>query len=1461
MRRVLSVKRLAILLGVVAAVVATTVGVHAVQYQRQATVFKARAERAEATADGDPEKLAEAAQHYKQYLKFRKTDEPAFTSYAHLMAARAKADPKLTEPAAQALEEYLRQFPEHPDDRRALVDLYLALGKTGNALQHIEMLLRTPAGEDDPDLLDKAATCEYAAGDFARAVDRLHLAVDTAPKPHKAKPEVAARLLGLLNGNKSYSNPGRSPDRYIEILLRDEPYASDVTARVLAARFLLVKGNVRDARKHAEIALTMPKGATNAEARMAMAEMEIAEIRAGNPEAIGGQLKKAEDHLWVAVKSEPKNVGAGIMLSRVLADMGERGKAIDVLRTAAEALGETNDQYLMVVDRLLDLGELEQSGKLTEKLAFKEADRDRFVRYLRGRTLVVKNDYAAARPILEEVTPELVRVPAYQMKAFTALGQCFEALSNPDRALTAFADALKLDPAFLPAIVGQAEALLRLGRVRDALPQYRTIVTGYKLEPFRPQLVRLELRAAMAQPPAGRNWADFDKAAGLPPRSAATDLLVAEALLARNERGKAAAVLDGVLGADKKNAAAWVALARARGLDDTAALTRTLAEAEKSVGDVVELRLAKGVASLLRGRRPTPDELKLVLVGSEKFGPADQNRLLRGVAETASRVAAGSPDVEARLLREFAVDCFQKAAAAEKTDVLSLAQLIDLGLALNKPDVVQRALAGLAAVEGENGPIGTLGRVIMELPKVRDIPDRAARAVAAQRLRAQAVGARTARPGWGRVYVVLARIDEMEGLTDSALANFQAAIERGERDEYVVRRTVDLLRDKKLDDQAAGQLNALAAEMPLPEDLERFRTVQNLIVRDVVGTERSTIDRIAPADHTDWRVLLLRGQLLAATGQDADAEKAFGEAVFRGNVVPEAWGALVAQQVRNGRPDEARKSIAAAEDLLRKNPPPDAAKRAEMIDTLALCHELVGDAAAAEKRFAEAVTVAPQELNPLRQHVLYLQRSGKAPEAEMMMRRLDAGAAGDAARWSRRHLALTLIAGYDSYQRRDEALALIEKNLQTTTADDEDRKTKAMVQTVDPRTRTEGMKALNEFARWGNLTPDEFVHLGSLYFKQGQVLQSVDYFEKATRGRTGVNPDHLSILAQVYGGTNDLARARQTVVRLKSIAPRSWTAARAEASLLVREATAAEKAGKTEAAAKARAEAKARVLDFPGATARDFVLQRSGPLLEELGFHAELETLLTRLHREAADSPVGHAPLVQFWINRKRSDEALRLVKEYADKAPPALTAELMTAAVRAKSPGAAAEAEVGDWLDARLAKTTDPREQLVMLASRAQLLDARGRYDDAIAAYETVVTRATALPAAEQRRYPVDTYKNNLAMLLALHRPREADRAVALMTDVIAARGPLPNYLDTRAVAYLVKGGRTTEAVEDLTLALVQQQSSVLQFHLGWALDQDPATRVRREAPLAEAKRLGLSPDDLHPLEARKYAELYLPR
>ena len=1460
MRRVLSLKRLSILLAVAVAGASGTVAVHAVQGRRQAAILKTQAEKAEAGANGDPEKLDEAARYYQQYLKYRKTDEDAYVRYAHLMAGRAKADPKLAEPAVQALEGFLRQFPEYSDDRKTLIDLSLKLGRLNTAKQHITMLMEAPSGafKDDAELLDKAATCELGlGGDFGSAVKYLDRAVRS---PKGARPEVAARLLGLLNGNRAYNHPEHTTSEYLDILLTKEPYAGDVAARVVAARFMFLKGETERARGQIDYAINkMPGGAANPDARMAAAEIELVEIK--GPETIQPQLQKAEDHLRVAAGADPKNVAAGLMLSRVLADQAKRGEAIDVLRRAAEALGETNDLYLYVVDRLIDLEELDLSARLTDKVALNELDRDRIVKYLRGRTALVKGDFAAARPLLEEVAPLLARLPEFHKKAMAGLGRCYEAVQNPDRSLSCYTDALKDDPAYLPAVVGQAEALRRLGKVKDALPRYQQLVYGYKLEALRPELARMERDALRTQAPAARKWGDFDRAVTPPPgtkRTPELDIIVAESWVARGDKQKAADLLEGLVRADAKNVPAWVALAGVRGIDSPEQRAKTLADAAKANGDTVEIRMAKGVGPL-RGRRPTPADLRAALAGSEKFPAPDQNRLLRGVGEAATRVAAAAPDAEAGPLREFAVECYANAAALDRSDLLSRAVLVDLGVMLKKPDVVNRALDGIDAIEGGGGPIGTLGRVIVRLPEVKQIADKGARDAAVGQLRAQAVAAKTARPGWGRAYVALARLDEIEGLTDSALTIFQAAIERGERDEYVVRRAVELLRERKQDDQAAALLNALQSDVPLPEDLERFRAVRDLLARDLPSTERPTIDRVAPADHRDWRVLLLRGSLLGAIGDDEEALKAFQSAVFYGETVPDAWGALVAQQVRLGRTDAAKAALAQAEDRLTRNVPADPAKKAELIDTLATCHELVGDASAAEKRYREAAAVAPQELNPTRQLVLYLQRGGKAPEAEAMLQQLSRGAAGDAARWARRYLALTMLAQADAYHHREAALKLVEQN---TPPDEEDKKAKAMVQTIDPRTRAEGTKVLTEYARFGDLNPDQFYHLGKLHFDQGKVFESVEYFEKAARARSGVGAEHLATLARVYLGTGDVARARQTVGRLKAFAPRSWEAAREDARLLKREADDAAKAGKTVEAEKKRDEAKTRVLDFPGAAEDRFARSQSGPLLEELGFYPEVQGVYERLLKDArADDGYAHLPLAAFLINRKRTDEALKLAEERAATAPLEVTARLMTGAVRAKSPGPAAEQKVADWLDARARATTSAFEQVTLLGCKAELLDAQKKYDAAIDTYETVLARAKGLSPADLRRCPVETYKNNLAMLLALHRPAEAGRAIDMMTEVIAVRGPAPAYLDTRAVCYLVKGGRTAEAVEDLKLALVQQNSAGYHFHLGWAYDQDVATRPRREIPLAEARRLGLTAADLHPLEARKFNELSLSR
>ena len=179
------------------------------------------------------------------------------------------------------------------------------------------------------------------------------------------------------------------------------------------------------------------------------------------------------------------------------------------------------------------------------------------------------------------------------------------------------------------------------------------------------------------------------------------------------------------------------------------------------------------------------------------------------------------------------------------------------------------------------------------MPEMRKIDDKKAmRAAAIAELRAAANRARADRPGWSRVYVTLAALDELEGLNDSALTNYKEAIDKGERQEYVIRRAIDLYRERRQEDQAALLLNFLHTEIVLPDDLERFRAIKDLLARDIPASERPTIDRIAPGDSKEWRILLLRGSLLAAIGADNDARVGVRRRRLpSAHNVPETWGA------------------------------------------------------------------------------------------------------------------------------------------------------------------------------------------------------------------------------------------------------------------------------------------------------------------------------------------------------------------------------------------------------------------------------------------------------------------------------------------------------------------------------------------------------------------------------------------
>ncbi|MFO0804599.1 MAG: hypothetical protein U0791_15935 [Gemmataceae bacterium] len=1442
-----------IVLGVLLVAGVVVAGLHAVQ--TDATPRARRTTRSN-LAEGakDPEKVDEAIKLLDMYLKMEPGDESTYRRFAEVNFDRAKQDPRYDQPATEAAERFLRLYPENPPERKKLIDLYLKAGKVQSARQHIQMLFeRGREYRDDVDLLDKAAVCEEALnGDIAQAVKYLDDAIQTK----KAPPRIVQRMLELLDKTKAFNDPRFTPSKYVGILVSDEPYRGDVEARVLAGRYLLKSGDTVNARRHITDSLTMPGGATNAEALMAAAELERNDIKSA--ETVLPQLKKARIHLEAAFNLDKKNVRAGLMLAENLTDLGEPKAAVDVLRQSAEALGDDSpDLQNMLVDRLLDLDERELSARLIEKIAKNEIDRDRIVKYFRGRTEILKKNWSAARPLLEEVAPVLVRVPLFHKKAMAGLGQCYAAIQNPDKELESFLASHRDDPYYLPARIGMADAYLKLGKFPEALAEYKAIVNGYGMNAFRPQYARLEFRAAVRQPAASRNWDAFEVALGKEAdRTPELNVMYAESLMARTppDLDKARLLLEGAIAKEPRNANAWLALARLVGRGNAPDADKFLDKMAEKLGDAVEVRLARAVTLVSRARKPVAADFRKLAAGADKFDKAEQRRLLLGLGEGASRAAALADDAEAKVLRDVAIEYFRGAAELDPNDLITRSAIIDLAILADRKDLIEPVLAEIAKIEGEKGPIGTLTRVILKLPEVRKIGDKAARAAAIADLRSQAGVAQKSRPGWGRVSVVLAQLDDLEGLSDSALKNYKDAIDKGERQEFVVRRAVDLYRERRQDDLAALLLNALYTEMNLPDDLERFRAIKDLLARDIPKSERPVIERIAPADSKDWRILLLRGSLLAAIGADDDALAALRAAVALGDNVPETWGALVGHLVRVGRLDDAKRATLQAEGA---TPPKTDSGKADLLIVIAGCHELTGDVKKAEEKFREAVKAAPHELNPNRQLLLFLQRRGSLAEADAMLRRFTDDPAQDLARWARRHLALTLMGRRDAYNQRHIALQLIDRNTAISKNDPEDVKARAVVQTIDPTTRDEGIKTLKDYAKFGDLTPDEFLLLGRIHFEQGKVFESVDFFEKAARPRAGLTIEHLAGLVRVYVGIGKLGQARAAAERLKAFAPRSWEAVREEARVLQAESLDAEKRGNAEEKKKLADQALALIITFPNALTESSIRSRTGPLLEELGFASEAETYYTRLLTDAKD-PNPHFPLASFLIRQKRSAEAIALAKKYEATTPPALTARILTGAIRVKSPGAAAERDVASWLETRLKEPKNTLERLALLTSRAELYEGIGDYDKAIAGYQDALVLAKTAKAEEIADFAPELIANNLAMILVLHRPQDAEKAIKMMDEVIAIRGPAPVFLDTRAVAYILKGDKTDQAANDLQLALIQQKKAAYLFHLAWAYDLDPNKRSQRELTLEEARKLGITPEDLHPMEHLKFNQLF---
>ena len=1290
MRRTLYWKRLLIVAAVALVLCGGVFAVHRFQAANQSSIVLEQAAKSAAAAETDPAQRGEAINKYKQYLKFRPDDEAAFQKYANLLLDEAKANPATALTAADGAEAFLRAFPKHPPERQRLAELYIAsaqFSKLGLAKQHLEILLDTPGGNyrENIEVLEMAAACERGQSNLPGAIAHLNAAIKT----DKAPVRLYVLAMQTHYANKEDAKRIGQVEDLLGVLRTNARFKENLEARVATARFELALGNLDPARADLDKAFGRAPGFpnlggdNNADALFAQAEWELASAKADQGKE---PFVKAEALLRKAFGLDKKNVAVGMLLAEVLTALNKRDEGGAVLKEVADALGAVNDKYLSVIDRLLDLGEQEMSAALVDSKLAPDESMKPIVTYFRGRLAVLKPDWPVARALLEEILPALVRMPEYHKKAVLGLATCYAAMQNPEKQLEFCRMALRDDSRYVPAAVGEAEALARMGKNAEALTKYRVLVNEYRLTGLRPELARLELLDVLSQ--AGdiqaRNWSRFEDSLGKPAeaRAAALRVYEADALVARGRGADASKLLRDWLDAhrgDAKAATVWVALARVQdgGRPDVAAAV--LDEAEKALaGAPVELRLARAALLAARAKPAAAREFDALAAGGEAFPKAEQFRLLFGLGQAAARVADRGPvgkdpaEVrEAAEVRAAALRLLRAAADLSPKDLTCRAVLLDQGLAAGRADVVEQAIKEMAAAEGENGPVATLARIAIRLPEVKKLTD-PARSAEIRDLRELTRRIRDQRPGWSRGCLAAAQLDELEGLNDAALVNYREAIRMGDRQEAVIRRAVDLYRTKQQDDQAVGMLNELSSEVRLPDDLERYRSIRNMLATDLPKDGRATIDRIAPADGGaagDYRLVLLRGALLGAIREDADALAAFRRAVTMVDTVPETWASLVAQLMKHGMLEEARRAVKEAKKKLT----PDPAKpegRAELELALGSLHEQVGELQAAFGHYEAARAAAPLELAPTRQLVLFFQRNGQPDKAVALLLTAKDSHAQEVARWARRHLAITMTSSPEAYRMRAQALALIERNLADKKDEPEDLKARAYVWTVDPVTREEGVRELRKFGDRGDLTPDEFYTLGRLAFDQAKFPEAEGYFKKGARVRPGATAEHFAALVRVYLALNALGDAEAALGRLKANFPTSWEAVREEAHVLGyaikrRAAQPEPEEPKQEAIKKLREQARAVIVAYPGWNALPNLAARTGPLFEELGLIDAAADAYGKYMKES-DSPSSHQPLAAMYIRQKQADKALALAREYEKRAPVLLTARLMTGAATA---------------------------------------------------------------------------------------------------------------------------------------------------------------------------------------------------
>ena len=1384
-------------------------GLHRYQLYRNATAFltKARAER-------ESGKIADAITYYQQFLGLNPNDAEARAELADIYRSIGNFEGEYLQ-----LEQALRLDGTSISLKKAMVKSAMTLGRNADARGWLEKDL-LPVEPDNAELHWLMGLCANQLNDFDLARSSFEKAVSLDPKD----PKFAGAYATFLSDRVNQREAGEGVMGHLVAQAPDSSLALLTRAQWLFSQSMKL-ANTRDNTLRQTYLATAWEDLSKAH-QLAPEDVTVLLVWG----EVANAARRTEEFRPIAMQAMKENPGVPELytsLAQIEIRAGKPDEALLILREGYRLLAGSFDLAFNLAQLELQSGNLEAGKAIYEDLLKRQID-NAPMRLLEARVLASDGEWRKAADVLERSRALFDRTKDLLKQVDILLSVCYRNLGNPDQEMEALRRGVSADPMWEFARESLAGALVRSGRIREAIAELTQLVnqptpsvTSVLL------LARLQFIDGLGRNLSGSGWDPLRQVlqalAAIPEAKDDLVILQAELDVVEGDKEKARADIESRIAESPTVPALYQALIS---LDvrneDWDSVDKLIQQAASKLGDSPTIRLERARYLVRRyGKEVSLEELDKLSVPDPSWSEADQNQLAAGFAATFLTL---EDYARSKVLAEKVAS-----SSAGKTNLSVHLLLFELAFRSEDLEGMQASLARVQTIEG-SGPLWRFGEAMRLCVQAVQEKSNDASLIDPLYDRAleQLAEAVVLRPNWSRIPRLKAEIFERRKRTDLAVQNYLEAIRLGEQSPQVVSRAILLLFEKGRYVEADEVVRKLQEQKtPFSSELTRVASQVSLELENFDRALSLANEWALQSDQQEDHVWL--AQILSISGNTEKASQEFEIAIGKDPTNPSPWIAFIQMLARNGKGAEAEQLVTRAAEAIRKEDRDDALAQAyqslknfdKAKEYYDLALEARGESASLRRRYAE----------------FYLNQNDPA-KAESSLQFLVTG--GDSVpeedrSWARRSLALLsgLRGGDENVQRAKDLLGENKKSEVDPLADD-----RVLAAILANQAKQENqLEAIRIMERVARESPkfsriDNFL-LADLYKRSGEWAKYTRTMRSVLANGGAEDAETVQSYAQSLVDHGDLEEGQLWFDRLKALAPQELSTATIEAQLYFQ--------------------------------SKDYdrlakLIESRGKSSDGLGWGAELSEL--SLRRLASEGNRALLPRFEklyddFWTAFALESERNRFVfacslcrRGKVEESIEQLKGMSLTAD------------QLNDWVQSGLQASAFDDEKIPQVIAFVQAAIPSGNTSPlpfvALGDLWSWVRNGREASVAYQAALKLDPNQlialNNLAMVNAMTggdlelSNRSVDQAMKLI-------GETEFLLDTRGLVHLA-AKRYAEAEVDFRKSMQLVPRGDKNFHLAQAL-LGLGRREDAKSEFAKAVAAGASDSSLHPLERDVFREL----